>query len=117
MAPGFQPTSRPTAGWFFNCSISVIAGDSGIIFAPVRLQSRPVEYSLFPDVEEANQKDSDIYQHLPQPKALQIAQNDGPRIDEYRFNVEQNEQHSDQVEFHGEALPGVSDRGHAAFIR
>ena len=50
------------------------------------------------------------------PKSLQITQDDGPWIDENRLDIEQNEQHGDQVELHREALPGVAHRRHAAFI-
>ncbi len=48
---------------------------------------------------------------------LELAQNNRPGIDENRLNIEQNEQHGDQVELHREALPGVAHRGHAAFVR
>src|ERR1700733_3353372 len=83
---------------------------------PFRRGLTPVEHALLPYIEEADQKNPEVHQHLPETKVLQIAQDNGPRIDENCFYVEQNEQHSYQVELHREALPGVSDRRHAAFI-
>src|SRR5438552_19162050 len=76
----------------------------------------PVQNAFLPDIEESDEENSKVYQHFPQPEALQIAQNNGPRIDEDRLNIEQNEQHGDQIELYREALPGVAHRGHAAFV-
>src|SRR5438477_2826128 len=84
---------------------------------PSRRGFAPVQNAFLPDVEESDEENSNVYQHFPQPEALQIAQNNGPGIDENRLNIEQNEQHGHEIEFHGEALPGVAHRGHAAFIR
>src|ERR1039458_4469320 len=102
--------------------ISNRRGQRHLEIPPFRRSFAPVQHALLPDIEEADKEDSDINQHLVQAKMtfalrLELAQIDRPRIDENRLNIEQNEQHSDQVELYREALPGVPHRGHAAFVR
>ena len=41
---------------------------------------------------------------------------DGPRIKEYDFDIEQDEEHRDEIEFHGHARVAFADGEHAAFV-
>src|SRR3954466_13476729 len=76
-ASAFHCKSRARAGWSFNWSTSVIAGAMfplpvfacgvGLLLIGdlARLINVPIEHTLLPDVEEADQHDTYIYDHLP----------------------------------------------------
>src|SRR5215469_5590639 len=83
--------------------------------------SFPVERALFDRVNEANHK----YNHEPKHTAENgpwieilnvVAVYDGPRVHEYDLDIEQNEQHRDQVKFHTESRLGFTLGDHAAFV-
>src|SRR5215470_7882925 len=95
-------------------SISVLAPRRRAV---VPLFLGPVQHALLDDVKEARQDQDDEQEHLDKGKHLQVAVHDSPRIEEDRFDVEQDEDHRDQVEPYAEALLGGAGRGDAAFVR
>ena len=48
---------------------------------------------------------------------IMLAINHRPRVHEYDFEVEQNEEHRDQVKLYAESRLRFADRYHPAFIR
>src|ERR1700732_2214948 len=92
--------------------------------SPLRRLFMPVERALFPQINVPDQEDSDVNEHLYEPKSSHahraldhVAINIGPRVQEDRFHIEQNENHRYEIEFDGEGLPGVAGGHHAAFVR
>src|SRR3954447_12748628 len=76
----------------------------------------PVQDPFFPDVEEPTEYKDDEEQHLEESKKLQLAIDDGPRIQEDRFDIEQNKDHRHKIEFDTETLAGIPHRFHSRFI-
>src|SRR4029453_1483863 len=76
----------------------------------------PVERAGLPGVHEspAEQRHEDA--HLDQAEDAQLAERERPRIEEGGVDVEQDEDHADEVELDREALARVADRGHAALV-
>src|SRR5581483_8377997 len=63
----------------------------------------PVEHALLPYIEEAGQDDGHVHQHLPEAEHLEFAEDDGPRVHEDGFYIEQDKEDSDEVELYREA--------------
>src|SRR4051794_4454608 len=117
-ASAFHCKSRERAGWSFNWSMSVIAGAMfplpvfacgvGLLLIGylARLIYVPIEYTLLPDVEEADQHDTYIYDHLPKAEEAgtgdseELFVNHCPGNEEDGFHVEQDEQHGHEVELY-----------------
>src|SRR5258708_6958317 len=78
---------------------------------------RPIECAFFPDVEESGKDQNHEDQHLHEPEHLQIPVHHNPRVEKDRLDIEQDKQHSHQIEFHAETLPGIARRSDSAFIR
>src|SRR4030095_5418615 len=82
--------------------------------------SIPVEHSLFPDVEEADQHNADVDDHLPESEHAKLPQqflvDHGPGNKENRLYVEEDEQHGDQVELDREPVLRVAGGRDAALI-
>src|SRR5581483_1702866 len=91
-------------------------GQEALHLAPASRTNPPVQHTFFPYIEEADQDNGYVNQHLPETEHLQLAQDDRPGIQEHGFHVEQDKHHRDQVELDGKALARVPHRGHAAFI-
>src|SRR5712691_13113509 len=75
-------------------------------------------------MREGDEKDAHEDKHLDEAEPLQLAQDHGPRVEEDRLDVENDEQHRRQVEAHRQAAVGggVGDDpglvwGHLAFRR
>src|ERR1700733_4405589 len=90
----------------------------------IRLVLAPVEDALANDVIETNGHKAEVNQHLPEPeqardagKRGQLAIDHRPRHHEHGFDVEQDEQHSNQVKAHAEAAARVSCGHNAALVR
>src|SRR5580692_7197337 len=120
-AAGFIARRAATSGRSFSCSMSVIAVSSAILDLLRLPLLIPVKHALFPDVPQTRQHDADINQHLPEPEHAQAGGferlfHDRPGIQEYGLDIEQDEEHADQVELHGEALAGIADGLHTALI-
>src|SRR4051794_17395058 len=77
----------------------------------------PVEDALPPDVHVAGEQDQEEENQLDEARPPQLAQRERPRIEERDLDVEQEEDHRDQVELHRVPFAGVADRRHAAFVR
>src|SRR5581483_9315080 len=99
-----------------------MAGSRGMLFlAPLRLV--PIDDAFLPYIEESDQNQQDVNQHLPEAEKLrtadfrQITINDRPRIKKDRLNIEQNKEHGHHVELYVEAPLGVSGGHYAAFVR
>jgi hypothetical protein len=77
----------------------------------------PVERTLFPEKNITHEQNSNVEQHLDEPKYFQVAINQRPWIQKDRFDVKQNEQKGDHVKVYRKGLPGVTGWLYAAFIR
>src|SRR5262249_32033514 len=79
--------------------------------------SIPVERALLQQIEVAHEQDEDEEQHLDQAVQPELAERHGPRVEEHRLDVEEDEEHRDQIELDREAGARVADRLDAALIR
>src|SRR5688572_6132648 len=85
---------------------------------------RPVKSLLLPDIDIADAQQKNEYEHLQEDEPGDaggsqggVAVDDGPRIEEGRFDVEQDEQHRDLIETHVDALPVLIEERDTALIR
>ena len=76
----------------------------------------PVERALLPEIKVTDQEDGDIEEHLHKAKPLQFTKNESPGVEEDGLDVEENEDHGDEVELDGEGFAGVAGGLHAAFV-
>src|SRR5690242_18607360 len=115
-------TIEPGNSWSTVIAIGFCAIASGSTFAPcffalaALLIRRPIQDSLFPDIEESAQNEHDEEQHLEKCKKFELPVNNCPRVKKNGFNVEQDEDHRDQVELHTQALARVPDWLHTRFV-
>jgi len=77
----------------------------------------PIQHALAPDVDVADDQDQEEDGDLDQPGPAERSHGHRPRIEERDFNVEQQEDHRNQVELHRLPLARIADRRHAALIR
>ncbi len=77
----------------------------------------PIEHAFAPDVHVTRQQDGKEDQNLHEAGPAQVAQGHRERVEERDFDVEQQEDHRDEVELDGMTLAGIADRRHAAFVR
>src|SRR5882762_10739276 len=112
---GSSPCSWPCACAFMSLSLDPLGGLARTgRDAPARA---PVEDSLAPDVDEPDEQDQEERHDLHEPGPPEVAQRHRPRIEERHLDVEEQEDHRDEVELHRLPLAGVANRGHAAFVR
>src|SRR6266849_5163595 len=111
-ARGFHARSLCTAGFCSSSGFSVIG-----LRLPNEQLAAPVERAFLPQIDVARQQHHDVQQHLAKTEPAQFAKDVCPGVQEYRFDVEQNEDHRHKLEFHREGLPRVARRLHAALIR
>lgn len=76
----------------------------------------PVQRAFFPQVDVAHHQDQNVNEHLHEAEELQLPENDGPGIEEDRFDVEQDEDYRHHVEVHGIRSARVTGRANAALI-
>src|SRR6266853_6431418 len=76
----------------------------------------PVQRTLFPKIEIADQQDRDVNHHFIKTIAPEGAENDCPRVKKNRFHIEKNKNHSHQIKLHGKRLARVAGRLHAALV-
>src|SRR6187455_298548 len=69
----------------------------------------PVEDTLPPDVDVADQQDEEEDGDLDEAGPAELPERHRPRIEERDFDVEQQEDHGNQVELHRLPLAGVAD--------
>src|ERR1035437_450616 len=109
------------ADWFIRVCFKFLILHFGLF-----LPRRPVQRALLPGVDmsdfEDRQKCERAEEHLQADAALtdrfdQIAKNRGPSEKENDFDVEQDEQHRDQVKLHTETRVRLGQRWHAALVR
>jgi hypothetical protein len=77
----------------------------------------PVERALLPEVNVAGQYNYNVQKHLHETEDLQIAVNQGPRIQEDCLDIEQNKQQGHHVELDGDWFARIARGPDAAFIR
>src|SRR5439155_9514914 len=76
----------------------------------------PLERPFFPGVNVAGEDNCNKQQHLEESKELQFAVHDGPGEKKNGLNIEEKEQHGDEIELHGETLARGTDRMHSTFV-
>ena len=79
----------------------------------------PVERAFFQRVDIPDHQDRNETQHAPEDRFAfddRFFVNDRPRIHEHDLEIEQDEEHRDEVELHAEARLGFALRDHAAFV-
>src|SRR5262245_11825165 len=114
------------AHWTIFSTVVVRTGISMSAMMFLRASSRrpdplllpaPIKGALAPYIDVASQQQAEERRELPEPAWTEVAQRDGPRVQEGYFDVEEQEDHRDEVELYGLTLTGVADRRHAAFVR
>jgi hypothetical protein len=84
---------------------------------PRRVRPFPFQSALLPHVHERDEDQPDEHDHFDQPEQSERAKRDGPRVEEDRFDVEDDEQHRHHVELDRE--PGglrQADRLHPRLV-
>src|SRR2546427_511890 len=76
----------------------------------------PLERPFFPGVNVAGEDNCNKQQHLEESKELQFAVHDGPGEKKHGLNIEEKEQHGDEIELNGETLACGTDRTHSTFV-
>src|SRR6267154_5914909 len=76
----------------------------------------PVQRTLFPKIEIADQQDRDVNHHFIKAISPESAKNHRPRVEKNRFHIEKNKNHRDQVKLHGKWLASITGRLHAALV-
>ncbi|MNV72666.1 hypothetical protein D3C71_1657720 [compost metagenome] len=78
---------------------------------------RPVERADTPKVDKTRQQNCYEYGSVDEARPAAFADGDGPGKEEEGFDVEDHEEHRDQIEFGGEAQAGAAGGHHAGFER
>src|ERR1035441_979641 len=107
MASASKASTATAAACSFKWSGSMMLD----LFPPGTAGIGPIESALLPDVEKPRENQNHEDQHLEKAKHFEIAINHHPGVKEYGFNVEQNKEHTHQVELHAETVPRIA-RGH-----
>src|SRR5581483_417522 len=94
-------------------SIRRIASSCGISSAI----SVEIERALLPCVNEADHDDQQKNPHLDQPENAEPAKRYRPRVQEHHFQIEDEEQHRDEIKVHREADARVALRRIAGLER
>src|SRR3989304_3108757 len=76
----------------------------------------PLQGPPLPGVDEPDEQHAEEDQHLHQPDHAQIAKGHRPRVEEYRLDIKQDEEHRDQVVADGDAFPRAADGPDAGFV-
>src|SRR5262245_50213912 len=107
------------AHWTIFSTVVVRTGISDsrpIRIKPSALLFSPVEHALAPDIDVPGEQQSEEEHNLNEARPSELAQRHRPRIEERDLDVEEQENHRDQVELHRLALARVADRRHAALV-
>src|SRR6266851_10186954 len=76
----------------------------------------PVQRTLFPKIEIADQQDRDVKHHFVKAIPPEGAENHRPRVKKNRLHIEKNKNHRDQVKLHRKWLTGIAGRLHPALV-
>jgi len=82
----------------------------------------PVEGTFFHSVNVAHEEDSEERNHGTKYHVASgrigqhLAVNDSPREHKNDFDIEKDEEHSDEIKLHAEAGVGLANGEHAAFV-
>src|SRR5215831_6456968 len=96
-------------------SPALSSGCSGRVTRRARLF--PIEASLPPDVREGDEEDADEDPHLDEAVPLELSEQDGPRVEEHGFDIEDDEEHRGQVEANREAPHSRRVRDDSRLVR
>src|SRR5207248_9872435 len=78
-----------------------------------------IERAFFQRVNVADHQDADEAEHAPEDHAAvrdRFFVNDRPRIHEHDLEIEQDEEHGDEIELHAKARLSLALRNHPAFV-
>src|SRR5215510_14525331 len=81
-----------------------------------RPRSIPLQGALLQYVDVAHEEHRDEQHHLDQGDPAQVAERHGPGVEEHGLDVEQDEEHGDEIELDREALPRRPERIHATLV-
>src|SRR5262249_26389177 len=81
-----------------------------------RPRSVPLQSALLQDVDVADEEHRDEQHHLDQGDPAQIAERHGPGVEEHGLDVEEDEQHGDEIELDREPLTRRAQRIDAALV-
>src|SRR5690349_19947884 len=84
---------------------------------PARRYSVPFQRSLLPGIPKADQENGDEHHHLDQSDEPQPPEIHGPGKEEDEFDVEDDEEHGDDVVAHRKLDTGIGEQRAAAFVR
>jgi hypothetical protein len=107
---------------FIEQRFSHVISQSSQWLLQIRLVGGPVENAFFPNVEDAEDDESQVDDHFPETEEAgarnlrELPVDHGPGKHENRFYIEEDEQHRDHIEAHGEAPAGIAFSGDAALV-
>ena len=76
-----------------------------------------IEAADAPQIRERGEQHADEHHALDVAGPADLAERDGPREDERRFEIEDDEEHGDEIEARAEPEPGRSRRHDARLVR
>src|SRR6185295_11238313 len=79
----------------------------------------PIKHAFSQRVNVSEHENGNETEHAPENDGVpmdHVAINHRPRVHEYDFEIEQNEEHRDQVKLYTESRLRFADRDHPAFI-
>src|SRR5580692_8717095 len=110
-AAAFHSLSLWTTGYLsMSCDATMSSVPEG-----GRLMS-PVERALLPEEYVTSQQNYNVEQHLHKAEHLQLPVNQGPRIQKYSLDIEQNKKQRHHVKLHRNRFARVPRRMDPAFI-
>src|SRR5580704_8240200 len=99
IASGTAPSSAPATAWSRSTSGSILfhLASRHVVGAGLICSfTRPIQRALLQDVKISRQDQNHEQKHLEKPEQLQLAVHHGPWIEKHRFDVEKDEDDSDQ---------------------
>src|SRR5436309_137848 len=85
-------------------------------YSVLSTESRPLECPLAPGVKPAEEQQDDEDHHLDETEPAERIEDDGPRVNEDRLHVEDDEENSNDVVSDGDPVARAGDTGDTALI-
>src|SRR5689334_10067728 len=98
-----------------KCSGNMVS--ESLVLPAREVGSRPVQRPFFPDVKESGKNQHHKDKHFDKRQHFEFPEHNHPRVQKNSLDIKKDKQHSDQVEFHAEALPRIAGGHNARFIR
>src|SRR5215470_5464328 len=76
----------------------------------------PLESAFLPDVNVAGENRCDEGQHFKESEEFKVVVDNGPGKEKHRFDIEEEEEHRNQIKLYRKAVTGGSNGFHTAFV-